>query len=69
MAAAVQAQRKAVGTLAQVNRDLAFQRRQFRIATGRLVVQRQALVERLREIYRTQDDDPLLGLLQVTRIL
>ncbi|MDA3005688.1 MAG: M23 family metallopeptidase, partial [Actinomycetota bacterium] len=29
-----------------------------------LKVQRQALVERLREIYRTEDDDPLLGLLQ-----
>lgn len=62
--AAVQAHRMAAGTLAQVNRDLAFQRRQLKIATGRLTLQRQALVERLREIYRTQDDDPLLGLLR-----
>lgn len=62
--AAVEAHRMAAGTLAQVNRDLAFQRRQLRIATGRLSVQRQALIERIREIYRTQDDDPLLGLLQ-----
>jgi len=62
--AAVEAHRMAAGTLAQVNRDLAFQRRQLRIATGRLTVQRQALIERIREIYRTQDDDPLLGLLQ-----
>lgn len=54
----------AAGTLAQVNRDLAFQRRQLRIATGRLTVQRQALIERIREIYRTEGDDPLLGLLQ-----
>jgi murein DD-endopeptidase MepM/ murein hydrolase activator NlpD len=61
--AAVERHRMAVGTLSQVNRDLAFQRRQLRIATGRLRVQRQALVERLREIYRTGDDDPLLGLL------
>ena len=30
----------------------------------RLRVQREALVERLREIYRTQDEDPLLGLLR-----
>lgn len=62
--AAVASHRMAVGTLAQVNRDLAFQQRQLRIATGRLRVQRQALVERLRELYRTGDDDPLLGLLQ-----
>lgn len=62
--AAVDAHRMAAGTLAQVNRDLSFQRGQLRIATGRLAVQRQALVERLREIYRTQDDDPLLGLLR-----
>jgi murein DD-endopeptidase MepM/ murein hydrolase activator NlpD len=54
----------AAGTLVQVNRDLAFQRRQLSIATGRLRVQRQALIERIREIYRTQDDDPLLGLLR-----
>ena len=62
--AAVDAHRMAAGTLAQVNRDLSFQRGQLRMATGRLAVQRQALVERLREIYRTQDDDPLLGLLR-----
>ncbi len=62
--AAVEAHRMAAGTLAQVNRDLSFQRGQLRMATGRLAVQRQALVERLREIYRTQDDDPLLGLLR-----
>ncbi len=62
--AAVDAHRMAAGTLAQVNRDLSFQRGQLRVATGRLAVQRQALVERLREIYRTQDDDPLLGLLR-----
>ncbi|MBU6363270.1 MAG: M23 family metallopeptidase [Acidobacteria bacterium] len=62
--AAVAAHRMAIGTLAQVNRDLSFQRRQLGIATGRLKLQRQALVERIREIYRTQDDDPLLGLLQ-----
>lgn len=62
--AAVEAHRMAAGTLAQVNRDLGFQRRQLRIATGRLKVQRQALIERIREIYRTQGDDPLLGLLQ-----
>ena len=62
--AAVEAHRMARGTLAQVTRDLRFQERQLKIATGRLRVQRQALVERLREIYRTQDDDPLLGLLQ-----
>ena len=61
---AVRAHRLARGTLAQVNRDLAFQRRQLRIATSRLRVQRQALAERIREIYRTGDDDPLLGLLQ-----
>jgi len=61
---AVRAHRLARGTLAQVNRDLAFQRRQLRIATSRLRVQRQALAERIREIYRTEDDDPLLGLLQ-----
>ncbi len=63
-AAAVREHRMAAGTLAQVNRDLAFQRRQLRVATGRLTLQRQALGERLREIYRTQDDDPLLGLLR-----
>jgi murein DD-endopeptidase MepM/ murein hydrolase activator NlpD len=62
--AAVEAHRMAAGTLVQVNRDLAFQRRQLSIATGRLRVQRQALIERIREIYRTQDDDPLLGLLR-----
>ena len=62
--AAVDAHRMAVGTLTQVNRDLSFQRRQLGIATGRLRLQRQALVERIREIYRTGDDDPLLGLLQ-----
>ena len=62
--AAVSAHRMALGTLAQVNRDLSFQRSQLEIATGRLKLQRQALVERLREIYRTEDDDPLLGLLQ-----
>ena len=62
--AAVDDHRMAAGTLAQVNRDLSFQRSQLRMATGRLAVQRQALVERLREIYRTQDDDPLLGLLR-----
>jgi len=61
---AVRAHRLARGTLVQVNRDLAFQRRQLRIATSRLRVQRQALAERIREIYRTEDDDPLLGLLQ-----
>lgn len=61
---AVQAHRMAAGTLAQVDRDLAFQRRQLKMATGRLALQRQALVERLREIYRTEDDDPLLGLLR-----
>lgn len=61
--AAERAHRLAEGTLAQVTRDLAFQRRQLKVATGRLRVQRQAMVERLREIYRTQDDDPLLGLL------
>lgn len=61
---AVQAHRMAAGTLAQVDRDLAFQRRQLKMATGRLALQRQALVERLREIYRTKDDDPLLGLLR-----
>ncbi len=62
--AAERAHRLAEGTLVQVTRDLRFQRRQLRIATGRLQVQRQALVERIREIYRTEDDDPLLGLLQ-----
>lgn len=62
--AAEQAHRLAEGTLAQVTRDLRFQQRQLKVATGRLKVQRQALVERLREIYRTEDDDPLLGLLQ-----
>ena len=62
--AAVDAHRMALGTLTQVNRDLSFQRRQMGIATGRLRLQRQALMERLREIYRTADDDPLLGLLQ-----
>ena len=62
--AAVDAHRMAVGTLTQVNRDLSFQRRQLGIATGRLRLQRQALVERIREIYRTGDDDPLLGLLR-----
>lgn len=62
--AAVDAHRMAVGTLTQVNRDLSFQRRQLGIATGRLRLQRQALVERIREIYRTGDEDPLLGLLQ-----
>ncbi|MGB0731729.1 MAG: hypothetical protein ACPGRF_06090, partial [Miltoncostaeaceae bacterium] len=61
---AVRAHRLARGTLVQVNRNLAFQRRQLRIATSRLRVQRQALAERIREIYRTEDDDPLLGLLQ-----
>lgn len=62
--AAEQAHRLAEGTLAQVTRDLRFQQRQLKVATGRLKVQRQALVERLREIYRTEDDDPLLGILQ-----
>ncbi|MBM3635224.1 MAG: hypothetical protein FJW99_08110 [Actinobacteria bacterium] len=62
--AAVAAHRMARGTLTQVNRDLAFQQRQLQLATGRLALQRQALVERIREIYRNEDDDPLLGLLQ-----
>jgi murein DD-endopeptidase MepM/ murein hydrolase activator NlpD len=61
---AVERHRMAAGTLAQVNRDLSFQRTQLEIATGRLRLQREALVERLREIYRTQDEDPLLGLLR-----
>ncbi|MEO2139815.1 MAG: M23 family metallopeptidase [Thermoleophilia bacterium] len=61
---AVRAHRLARGTLVQVNRNLVFQRGQLRIATSRLRVQRQALAERIREIYRTEDDDPLLGLLQ-----
>lgn len=61
---AVAAHRMAVGTLAQVNRDLAFQRRQLGMATSRLRLQREVLAERIREIYRAGDEDPLLGLLQ-----
>lgn len=57
-------QRVAAGRLAHINRQLSFQRTQLNIARGRLVLQRAVLAERLREIYRTGDRDPILALFE-----
>lgn len=57
-------QRVAVRRLGHINRQLSFQRTQLNIASGRLVLQRAVLAERLREIYRTGDRDPILVLFE-----
>lgn len=57
-------QRVAVRRLGHITRQLTFQRKQLDIARGRLVLQRAVLAERLREIYRAGDRDPILVLFE-----